>query len=104
WGVRAGNGVIVITTKRGQPRQPMTITFNANTTVRDRPDLFQLPVISTPEYIDLETYLFERGYYDADISNTTSWPALTPVVELLALCRDGLMSQEETLPSYRARR
>lgn len=39
WGARAGNGVIVITTKQGRYNQKARISFNTNTTIGDKPDL-----------------------------------------------------------------
>jgi TonB-dependent SusC/RagA subfamily outer membrane receptor len=39
WGARAGNGVIVITTKRGRINQPLKLELNSNSTIGERPDL-----------------------------------------------------------------
>ena len=38
--------------------------------------------------------LFKRGYYDSDI-NSSSHPALSPVVDLLNKQKKGLMSEDE---------
>ena len=70
WGARAGNGVIVITTKRGVSARP-NVAFNANATVQGRPDLHAVPTISSADYIELERYHFDRGYYDGDLSAIT---------------------------------
>lgn len=40
WGARAGNGVIVITTKKGKRGQPLKVNFTSNFTLGERPDLF----------------------------------------------------------------
>ncbi|MFT3949160.1 MAG: carboxypeptidase-like regulatory domain-containing protein [Agriterribacter sp.] len=39
WGARAGNGVIVITTKKGKFDQPFSIEVNSNVTIAEKPDL-----------------------------------------------------------------
>jgi TonB-dependent SusC/RagA subfamily outer membrane receptor len=40
WGAFAGNGVIVITTKKGKFNQPLSIDFNSNLTLQKKPNLF----------------------------------------------------------------
>ncbi len=87
WGARAGNGVIIITTKKGTTRQPQ-VAFNSNITRQAKPDLWGLPVISSTEAIEVEKWLFEKGYYDAAI-NSTNRPPLTPVQEILLKVRNN---------------
>ncbi len=82
WGTRAGNGVIVITTKKGRMNQPLTVDFNSSLSVQDKPDLSYSPQIASADFIDVEQLLFTRGYYNSQI-NSTSRPVLSPVVELL---------------------
>lgn len=90
WGAKSGNGVIVITTKQGRLNQPLKISMNANFTVTNKPDLFKLrEAFSTSDYIDAETELFNLGYFDAILGNTTTWQAVSPVVEMLAKKRNG---------------
>lgn len=95
WGARAGNGVIVITTKQGNFNQPFTVSLNASLTIGQKPDLFYLNPISSKDFIDVEEYLFSKGYYENIEKNTSSRPPLTPVVELLIAARDGKISAEE---------
>jgi TonB-linked SusC/RagA family outer membrane protein len=93
WGARSGNGVIVITTKKGSYQQPIRIDANVNTTFSQKPDLFYSKnFLSATDYIDVEQYLFGKGFYDAQLNSTTSFTALTPVVELLARKRAGTIS------------
>ncbi|AOM80571.1 hypothetical protein BFS30_01450 [Pedobacter steynii] len=89
WGARAGNGVIVITTKKGMYDKPLQISFNTNLTVTEKPDLFAVRQMSSSDYIDVETTLYNAGFYDGRINNTRSYPYLSPVVELLAQTRPG---------------
>lgn len=83
WGVRAGNGVIVITTKKGKLEQPLKVSVNSNITIEEKPDLMKIPTISTSGFIDVEKMLYEKGFYNSDINNNRSYPLLSPVVELL---------------------
>lgn len=93
WGVRAGNGVIVITTKKGRIAHPMKIGFNASLSLFDKPDLSYNPnQLDAASYIDLEAFLFKQGYYDANLSDATNYPVISPAVELLAAERGGTIS------------
>lgn len=94
WGAKAGNGVIVITTKKGKFNQTTSASVNSNVTIIGKPDLFSLPVIPADEFIDLERFLFEKGAYNADINNTFR-PPLTPAVEIMLKQRNGQITGEE---------
>jgi TonB-dependent starch-binding outer membrane protein SusC len=95
WGAKAGNGVIVITTKEGKNNQAPTVTINSNFNLIEKPDLFYYDRMSPGEYIDVETFLFNKGYYNADLTNNT-YPAVTPVVEILARRRANLISAADS--------
>lgn len=109
WGARAGNGVIVITTKKGRFNQPARVSFNSNLTFGGRPDLFYTPQMATADYIDEEKALFAKGFYNST-EKSTARTALSPVVELLIAKRDGKLAaadadaQIEALKSYDVRR
>lgn len=95
WGAKAGNGVIVITTKKGTTSKPK-VEFNSNTTIQEKPDLYNVNTISSADYIELEKDLFTKGYYTGDEQNNSSGmgaPPFTPVIELLIAKRDGIVSQ-----------
>jgi len=92
WGAQAGNGVIVITTKKGKYNQPMRLSVGSNITIREKPDLYYYPQIPTSDLVDLELFLFKNGKYDGDLNNTSSWPAISPVVEVLAKRRASKIS------------
>lgn len=94
WGARAGNGVIVITTKQGERNQRPQVSFNANVTVGERPDPFYVPQMSVSSFIDTERALFGEGFYDSYETALDRRP-LSPVLELLIARRDGLLSAEE---------
>jgi TonB-linked SusC/RagA family outer membrane protein len=95
WGVQSGNGVIVITTKKGHRNQKMGIEVNANVTVGAKPDLFYSPdFLDSKDFIGVEQSLFNQGYYDARLTDPTH-PPVSPVVQLLADQRSGLLSTGE---------
>ncbi|RZJ76917.1 MAG: SusC/RagA family TonB-linked outer membrane protein [Flavobacterium sp.] len=87
WGTRAGNGVVVITTKKGKLNSPTKINFTSGLQVQKSPDLYYLNQVSTSGIIDLEKFLFEKGYYGSQ-ERSTSKPFLSPVVEHLIAIRD----------------
>ena len=94
YGAKATNGVIVITTKQGQYNQPLRLSLSSNYTYIERPDLFHYPSMSSSEFIDLEAFLFDKGYYDADL-NDPGYISVSPVVEILAQKRNGSLSAVE---------
>ncbi len=95
WGARAANGVVVITTKKGKKNQPLHITLNSNYRVTQKPDLLSLRTISSSDYIDVEKMLFDKGYYNSSLNNTRTFPALSPVVEILNQQRNGVITDAE---------
>ena len=91
WGSRAGNGVIVITSKKGAYNKPLKISFNANITVGNKPNLFYQPQMSTADYISVEEMLFKQGFYHSAEVSPSNAP-LTPVVDLLYAEQNGSLS------------
>lgn len=94
WGARAGNGVIVITSKKGRYNLSPKVTFNGNITVGDKPDLFYQSAMSSADFIDLEIMLFNKGFYSSAEMSAAKTP-LSPVVETLILGRDGLLTDNQ---------
>lgn len=94
WGARAGNGVIVITSKRGKSNKP-TVSINTNFTTQGRPRLSKLPIISSKDAVELEEWLFNKGYYNSRITNKTTYPVLSPVQEILLKKRSGQVNEAE---------
>ncbi|MEH6304247.1 SusC/RagA family TonB-linked outer membrane protein [Olivibacter sp. CPCC 100613] len=109
WGVRAANGVIVISTKKGSVGQRQQIAFNSNVSVSEKPDLFYDRKISSADFVEVERFLFSNGFYNAMEMDRNKAP-LTPAVELMILNRDGklldneLNEQLEKLKTYDVRR
>lgn len=90
WGVRAGNGVIVISTRKGRLSDSIrTLTpafsYSSSVTFQSRPDVFNISRISSADFIDRERSWFDSGYYNFP-SNTTP---MSPVVDLLSKVKAG---------------
>jgi TonB-linked SusC/RagA family outer membrane protein len=96
WGAQAGNGVIVITTRKGKYNKPLSVSFSSNISIREKPDLYYTPLMSSSDFIDMEIFLFNKGYYDNDLNNTAVYLPVTPVVELLAKRRAGKLSAQDS--------
>jgi len=94
WGARAANGVIVITTKQARYNQPFKVSFNNNVEIIQEPNLFFLPKMMSKDFIENEVFLFNNGFYDGNVDNPTS-PALSPVIEILARQRAGIISEQD---------
>jgi len=91
WGVRSGNGVIVITTKKAKER--LGIDFSSNFLIRKKPDLFTEKFMTSSDFIDAEIGLFDQGYYNKDIN--VEHKDISPVVSLLEKVRLGEITSEE---------
>lgn len=101
WGARAGNGVIVITTKRGKTSSPK-ITLNSNVTFQERPDLSTIKQISSADRIELEKFLFAKGQYKSALNGTltaNTYP-IPQAVELMIANPADLEQQLEKLKGY----
>lgn len=104
WGVQAGNGVIIITTKKGRKNQKLKIDFNTSFTISEKPNLkYDRNYLDASDFIDLEKTLYTKGKYDQDIlqndpaSINSTYTPLTKVIELLEKVKNshGTFSQED---------
>lgn len=96
WGARAANGVIVITTKKGNYSQQQKITLTTGVIIRPPANLYKDPqYMSSASFIEMERFLFLKGYYNADLGNTSSYPVISPVVEILNRQRAGGLTAQQ---------
>lgn len=95
WGAKAGNGVIVLTTKKGRLNSTMLVDFNMNFSVTNKPDIFKdMTFLDANDYINVEQLLFSKGFFNSDLINRRK-PAISPVVNILANLRAGKISQAD---------
>ncbi|KGE12456.1 SusC/RagA family TonB-linked outer membrane protein [Sphingobacterium deserti] len=93
WGARAGNGVIVINTRKGRYGEKIAVEFNANSTIGEKSNLFLYRnYLDSKNYIDVERFLFDQGFYENREQDPT-YPLLSPAVELLIAQRDGVITE-----------
>lgn len=97
WGAFSGNGVVVITTKRGKPNQAIKVDLYSNITLGQKPDLNYNPqFIQSTDMIAIESELFNKHFYDR-ILNQTPYPGtITPVIGILYKRRAGLISASDS--------
>ncbi|WP_345952992.1 SusC/RagA family TonB-linked outer membrane protein [Mucilaginibacter sp. PAMB04168] len=95
WGARAGNGVIVLTTKKGMKSQPLTVEVTANVTRQNKPNLrYDQNFLPTLDYIAVETDLFKKGFFNSYLNNLAKSP-LSPVVYFLNQRNTGAITELE---------
>lgn len=64
WGARAGNGVIVITTKKGRQDGRTDLNFSSHFSITNKPDLFYSKrFLPSPTIMQIEREKYEKGYY-----------------------------------------
>jgi TonB-linked SusC/RagA family outer membrane protein len=103
WGARAGNGVIVIVTKKGRSNQPMKVVLNSNVTVTGKPDLGRdKSFLSAREDIGAGQDLLSQGYFDNDVLNSYERPVISPAVQILSQQRNSTLTaaQADTQLSF----
>lgn len=93
WGTRAGNGVIVIATKKGNYDYPLKISLNSNLMIKQKPDLFYMPVISSSDFVDVEKFVYDKGRYQGLTEDM--FTVLTPAIQILNNERKGLITSTE---------
>ncbi len=94
WGARAGNGVIVITTKKGKTDR-LQVTFNNTISFQSRPDVSNVRSISSGDYINFEKGLYQQDPYALNYTGPLDYSPLTPVTRLLQAAGQGIISSQE---------
>ncbi|GEP94515.1 SusC/RagA family TonB-linked outer membrane protein [Chitinophaga cymbidii] len=100
WGAYSGNGVIVITSKKGKYSEKLSVSVNSNITVGEKIDPFYTPRMSSIDFIEVERFLFEQGAYNATLNNVSSY--ISPAVDVMFKNRQGLISDDEMEAQLRA--
>jgi TonB-linked SusC/RagA family outer membrane protein len=93
WGARAGNGVVVLTTKKGSDLRKPILELNSSLTITAKPDLWYLPLPNSKEYIEINNKLFVDSFFDGALS---SYYALVPPdVDIMQQYKLGKISEKE---------
>lgn len=83
WGAKAGNGVVVITLKKGKFDTPIRLSVTGNLSLIDKENPYYRSQIANDDYVEVERFLFDQGYYNNMLNNRINYPVISPVVELL---------------------
>lgn len=103
WGARAGNGVIVLKSKKNLGQSERRFEVGVNYTVLEKPDLSYIQQMSSSDFIDVEQFLYDKGFYKSALSSTNNATSiLSPVVKLLWNVDLGKISKEEGLNQIEA--
>jgi len=97
WGSRAANGVIVITTKKGEKGQRPQVGFSATWMTQDKPDLDYLNELTSAQTLDYEKEIVDKGFLYESVP-TSYYAAQTYFNEGVRLAFDlknGKISQEQ---------
>jgi len=94
WGARAGNGVIVVTTKSGTKSKAPKVTLNSNFNKFEERDLFYAPQMNMGDFVEIQRKLFQANFYRSQETNPSK-NALPDAVEILIAQRDGILSPEQ---------
>lgn len=104
WGAKAGNGVIVLTTKKGKYNEPFRVSLTSNVSFTEKPNIFyDQQYMSSSSFIDVETFLFSKGFYNSNFTNN-SRPVISPVVEILNKRKLGQISPADSMAQIQALR
>jgi TonB-linked SusC/RagA family outer membrane protein len=98
WGAKAGNGVIVITTKKGRFNQAARVEFNTNISIKDKEDLSYLNIMSAADAVEVHKSMYERGLYnpyDGNYPTQRNFGVLPEAAEVLLQLRKGNITQEQ---------
>ncbi|MBN3582518.1 SusC/RagA family TonB-linked outer membrane protein [Algoriphagus aestuarii] len=94
WGARAGNGVIVITTKKSAFSSPLRVSFNSNFTIGQTFDPFYQPQMDIASFVDVEQRLYDQGFYEYRYESYDNQD-VSPVVEALYAGKAGTLTPDE---------
>jgi TonB-linked SusC/RagA family outer membrane protein len=91
WGARAGNGVVVLTTKKGRDLRKPILELGSSLTITAKPDLWYLPSLSSKEYIGIDSALFAHGFYNDALNS--NYLLVPPDVDLMQQGKNAQLEQ-----------
>ncbi len=91
WGTRAGNGVIVINTKKAGFNQRTQLEVSSAMTRVTKPDLFSVPKMSSSDLVDVEQFLYSKGYFTSAL-NSAAKTSISPAVEIFVAKAAGTLT------------
>lgn len=98
WGARSGNGVIVITTKRGAYNKKISVQLSSSVNIFQKPRINDLPIISSRDAIEYERKAFQAGRYnsyDDLFPQLKRFPVISPAMEIMLAQRRNAITPDE---------
>lgn len=96
WGARSGNGVIVLTTKKGQYKEKMKVDFATSLTFTKKPDWrYDRSNLNSSDFIEVEKFLYQQGYFASDFADRTNFYPISPAVEIFDRRAKGELTETE---------
>lgn len=102
WGARSGNGVIVITTKKGK-KEKTNIDLTSTLSITGRPDLRSKDLVTSRDRIDYEKFLFSNGRYASAANAATVMARSSPIPEAVELMIKNPTDLQEQLAELSTR-
>lgn len=93
YGVGGANGVIVITSKRGQLNKKFEIEAGSVLNITEKPNLYSKQMMAASDYIEAEEQLFNNGYYSSTIN--MGYAPITQAVDIFNKRDKGEISNAE---------
>lgn len=95
WGVRAANGVIVVTTKRGKNNQAPKVSFSTTASLSNKPDLDYLRIMSSTETMAYEKELVDKGLITTPSASTPFGQPISNFTDLAFQLKAGSITQAQ---------
>lgn len=83
WGARAANGVIVITTKRGQRGEKTRVTYSGTLQLQGLPDFDYMDYMRARDYVDFAVSVYDGSKTDYGTDVLGRYGKITPVERIL---------------------
>ena len=74
WGVRASNGVVVITTKRGRQNEKLSVTASSFLSITEKTDYSKQNYMSTSDNIDMALEYYDKDWFGPDLFVANRFP------------------------------
>jgi len=95
WGVRAANGVIVVTTKKGGLNQAPSISFSTTASVSGKPDLNYLHTMTSAQQIAYEQELVNKSIVSTPNAAIALGQPIAEVTDLTFKLKAGTITQAQ---------
>jgi TonB-linked SusC/RagA family outer membrane protein len=81
WGAKAANGVVIITTRRGNLKQKMKISYTGSVQLQGTPDFGYLDYMNAGDYVDFAAGVYDPSYNYANV--IANYGVISPVERIL---------------------